>query len=393
MELDIQNPSKNTIMVLDLGTGIIKCGLLYIGKNGKIEKLLGFFEKPSQGIENGNIVNFQNLKTVLLDILEEVKNYTNDLIEEAFINISSNSFHAFTLSNKIDLSGKQVSTKDVERVQRYDPPENDKSSIVVHTIPISYKLDSIQNIETPAGMFGSRLEANMFIIETYRISLMNIERCLAQCSISLLGCSLTSYTSGLGVLGKKDSLYTMVVDIGYTGTTITVFLNKKPLLSRYITLGFFSIIKDVACGMQISLSEAENIIIQYGIATFIENMDIEQNIDILEKHFNIVELVEIIKPRIEEILEIIQESVQGHTLNHVIINGKASKLSGIKDLAEDTFHCPISIGKPYFLDEELDVTFASLIGTVRYIENCLFHTKQNKRYKKYIKKIINFISY
>ena len=394
MELDIQSPSKATVIVLDLGTKVVRCCVLSI-KGGHITDVLACFEVPSKGIENGNIVNFQSLKTVILAIMKKTAEYTDDVIEEAFINISSNSFHAFTVNQKVEISGRQVSAKDVDRIERYVPTNTDpsKSSIIVHTIPVSYKLDNIQNIETPLGMFGDKLEATMFIIETYRSSLMNIERCLSQCSISLLGCSLTSYTSGFSVVGDKDCLTTLVMDIGYMSTTVTVFYNRKPILSRYITLGIYSVIRDVACGLQLSVNDAEHLVIHYGVSAFTQDIDIEKSIEIADRKFSIVEVVEIIKPRVEEILEIVQDATENHSLNHLIINGQAGKLAGMKELAEEIFHCPVSIGNPELRGTTYDSSHASLIGAVKYFEQYISSARTESKYKKYFKKIMSFMSY
>ena len=84
-------------------------------------------------------------------------------------------------------------------------------------------------------------------------------------------------------------------------------------------------------------------------------------------------LIAIIKPRVEEILEIIFARLkkidpQIDKINRVILTGGTSKLVGISNIAKNIFNCNVRIGKPIGLIGVPDIAqspkFSCLTGLI-----------------------------
>ena len=84
-------------------------------------------------------------------------------------------------------------------------------------------------------------------------------------------------------------------------------------------------------------------------------------------------IIGIIKPRVEEIFELIIENLKKSFLEYskipkVIITGGTSNLYGISNLAKSYFKCDVRIGKPIGLLDAPDLiqspSFSCLVGLV-----------------------------
>ena len=86
-------------------------------------------------------------------------------------------------------------------------------------------------------------------------------------------------------------------------------------------------------------------------------------------------LSEILKPRAEEIFEMVKNKIESEGLENkinagIVITGGSAELGGLIEIADDTFAAPVRIGRPFGLGGLIDKVnspdFSTSIGLLKY---------------------------
>jgi cell division protein FtsA len=147
--------------------------------------------------------------------------------------------------------------------------------------------------------------------------------------------------------------------MGAGTTTIAVFAGGRFVQSEGFSLGGHNVTLDIARGLHASVADAERIKTFYG-SVLVGGSDERDMItvpSIAEDERDYAQfvpratLVRIIKPRVEEILEMVRDRLKASSFaaearGRVIITGGASQLTGLPELASHIFGRPVRIGRP-----------------------------------------------
>jgi cell division protein FtsA len=192
------------------------------------------------------------------------------------------------------------------------------------------------------------------------------------------------YVAGLSVLADDEGdLGAAVVDMGAGTTTIAAFAHGRFVHLDGFALGGLHVTMDVARGLNARVSDAERMKTLYGsvIAGGSDERDMITvppiNDDEREQtqFVSRATLVQIIKPRVEEILEMVRDRLAKSTFaadprGRVILTGGASQLTGLADLATRILGRPVRIGRPLGIaglpDAAKGAAFAVAAGLLVY---------------------------
>ena len=181
------------------------------------------------------------------------------------------------------------------------------------------------------------------------------------------------------MLKDERSNGAVIIDLGANITSVGVFLNNKIIFSDSIPIGGLHITSDIVRGLGTKSEDAEKIKILHG-STFSNETDefINLDIPIISDQGDIITqkipkamLTAIIKPRVEEIFELIQERLNQlkpnlNYINKVILCGGGANLGNIRELASNYFKSNVRIGRPIGLIDLPEVVqtpaFACLTG-------------------------------
>ena len=170
----------------------------------------------------------------------------------------------------------------------------------------------------------------------------------------------------------------VVIDLGANITSIGVFLSNKIIFSDSIPIGGLHITSDIVRGLGTKSEDAEKIKILHG-STLAKETDEYINLDIpiISDQGEIVTqkvpksvLIAIIKPRVEEIFELVEERLSqiksNKNINKIILCGGGANLNNIRELASASFKSNVRIGRPIGLLDLPEIvqtpTFACLTG-------------------------------
>ncbi|WP_411823979.1 cell division protein FtsA [Leptospira sp. 'Mane'] len=372
------------ITALDLGSSLVKVVIGRLVNEYEIE-IIGTGSYPSSGIKNGSIVNIETTTKSIIEAFGDAELMAGQEVGAVVVNISGKSVHGFNEKGIIAVTNRErtVSEMDIMRVveaaQSVHVPGDQQ---VIHVLTKEFKVDDQVNIKDPIGMTGVRLEAEVHIVSCGMTALNNIDRCVEQSGLIQMDRVLSSLASSEAVLtsGEKD-LGTAVVDIGSGICDIIVYVDGGIAFSSVVPFGGFHITSDLSIGLKTTIETAEILKKRYG-HTQIDQIDPTERIEIpaisgrAARSIFRQELVEIMEPRIREILEMVD-----HELNRsgfkpalaggVILTGGTSLLYGIDVLAEEVFRLSVGRAKPAGLtgltDKVSSPEYATAIGLIKYV--------------------------
>mgnify|MGYP002784443698 CR=1 FL=1 len=383
---------NNVIAVLDLGSTKIVCLIAYVDSSGKVT-ITGIGHQISRGIKAGIIIDVQKAESSIVAAVSAAEKMAGETIEKVYVNISGTTLCSHSISAETTISGHEITARDISQIIAVGKKQFDREDTeILDCIPTNYKIDDTSGIIDPRGMFGEKLSTELHIVTCSPTAIKNIVNCLARCHLNVQEFISSPYASGLACLTEDEkNLGVTLVDIGGGCTSISVFSGGNFAYTNSIALGGNHITRDIALGISTSTAHAERIKTLYGstISTsadkhemieipFLENegMDAVQEEEMPEMtQISKVQLTEIIKPRIEEILEIIKnhlESNKGEGVmgSRVVLTGGSSQLSGIKELANHVYRKQIRLGRPEYIEGLAESTrgpaFSTAVGMLKY---------------------------
>ncbi|MCG8556496.1 MAG: cell division protein FtsA, partial [Proteobacteria bacterium] len=252
---------------------------------------------------------------------------------------------------------------------------------ILHILPQEFTVDEQHGIKDPVGMSGVRLEAEAHIVTGAITSAQNIYRSISRADIQVMDLVLEPLASSYAVLGEDEKeLGVVVMDLGGGTTDIAMFFEGCIRHTSVVGLGGRNVTNDIAIGLRTPVEQAEQIKIQHGSA--IHNKD-ERDL-IIEvpdvggrppRKISKTYLVDIVQPRMEEILSLANQEIKKSNYVHLmtaglVLTGGGSLLHGTVELAEQIFDMPVKLGVPErfigFTDLVKSPIHATGVGLVHY---------------------------
>jgi cell division protein FtsA len=252
---------------------------------------------------------------------------------------------------------------------------------VIHIIPQEFIVDDQDGIRDPVGMSGVRLEGRVHIVTGAITSAQNIIKCANRAGLDVDDIVLEQLGSSEAVLTPEEKeLGVAIIDIGGGTTDLVIFSSGSIKHTAVFSLAGSHITNDISLGLRTPLEEAEKIKIRYGCAlTSLVRKD--ETIEVPSvggrkpRSLSRYTLAEIIEPRVEEILSLVQHEITrtgyGNLLaSGIILTGGSALLEGVPDLAEQIFNVPVRRGIPIGISGLVDLVnspmYATGVGLVLY---------------------------
>ena len=190
------------------------------------------------------------------------------------------------------------------------------------------------------------------------------------------------YAAGLACLSEDEATFgAVVLDVGAGVTGIARFADGRLHELASVPLGAQHVTQDLAFGLSTGRAQAERLKTLYG-SVLARAGDARQHLEVpglgdpLRPPLQIVSrarLTEIIRPRVEEILQLARARIDLERLpvtgRRLVLTGGGSQLEGIVELAEETFCMPARLGRagPFDAGAVQDLTAATTaVGLLRW---------------------------
>jgi cell division protein FtsA len=188
-----------------------------------------------------------------------------------------------------------------------------------------------------------------------------------------------------------------LVDIGGQTTDLAVYFDGSVHFTEKLPIGADAITRDLAYGLRTSLSQAQQIKENYGVAlaSLLEQTENEVNFTAMDgRTFRKVSrrfLIDIVEPRVEEIFTLVAEKLQDSGYadrvvpGGVILTGGGSLLKGIEQASDRILQLSSRVGLPQGVIGKSDVvghpSFATAVGLLAfpYRGDTQWHTTARRR--------------
>ena len=378
------------IVGLDIGTTKVCVAIGERNEKGIIE-ITGVGVSPSTGMRKGVVVNIEATIKSIIEAVEAAEMMSGREVHACWTGIGGSHIEGINSRGVVAITGqKREKNREIEKEDMYRVIEAARAVVIpldrqiIGTIPQSYIVDDHRGIKDPLGMIGVRLEAEVHIITSSATSAENLLRCVNRAgfkaSKSLL--LLQVLAAGRAVLTPEEQdLGVALIDLGGGTTDVLVYFDGAPYSTFTIPVGGYEVTKDISQIKSISIEAAERIKTESGCCwealledhddILVPSMGGRAPLAIPRSH-----VYGIIKPRMEEIYELVKQKLDCLFLPRplsggVVITGGGAALTGAVELAQNIFKMPSRLGFPIrfanlggLIDEYRDPGYATAIGLV-----------------------------
>ena len=356
--LNYSSFSENSIIAaLDIGSSKVCCLIGKLDNQNNLSIIgAGFYE--SKGLVSGIITDMKALETAIRNCVASAEKMAAVRVKKITIGFSSVNVEIENLNIEIDLKGSIVSQGDLDRAYNFLSEKHITGSrSILHIIPVQYSIDGNKGVKSPLGMFGDKLGVEISIISADQNILKNFENVVKQCDLEIDNLIYTPYAIGLSLLSEEEKeLGVALVDIGSTLSSLSIFYNGTILFTKIIPLGGNMITNDISRIFSLSIVDSERIkIINGQLIEELENSLSIIEVDALGNDNDSVEimrkdLIAVIKPRVNEIINSLKEHILESGYNHlianrVVITGGASQMDGVIEITSKIIEKRARLGK------------------------------------------------
>jgi len=349
-----------TIATLDIGSSKVCCLIAHVGGDGAA-RVRGIGHQLARGVKSGGIVDLDAVETSILNAVHQAETLAGETIEGVVVNMSAGAPHSEILGVDVPLAGRAADEGDIRRVleqaSRIDEPADRE---LIHSIPIGYAIDDNRGIRDPRGMFGSRLGVNIHVVTASTGAVRNLVNCVGRCHLDIDMLVAAPIASGLSCLVDDEmDLGVTLVDMGGGTTTIAVFFDGHCVFVDQIPIGGNHVTNDIARGLSTPLIQAERLKTLYGSCNSAprderEMIDVPQVGEAEDGEANQIPrslLIGIIRPRVEETLELVRSRLDKSGFSkvagrRVVLTGGASQMQGLRELAQLILDKQVRMGRP-----------------------------------------------
>jgi len=252
---------------------------------------------------------------------------------------------------------------------------------VIHAIRQHFTVDGQDGITNPVGMLGARVEVDVHVIHGNLNRMQNAIRAVKGLQLEVDDIVFNGLAASLALLtNEQKELGSLVIDIGGGTTEYVVYANGIVKHTGVLAVGGDHVSNDLAYGLKVPLSRAEQLKIEHGGALADESLKGQvlggtSDLGLPVKEVNLEHLRRIMSLRLEEIFQLIaQDLAQAGALDYLragaFLCGGGSRIPKISALAEQVLQMPVSLGKTNTisgLKSALDQPeFATPIGLVKF---------------------------
>ena len=357
------------VSVLDVGSSKICCIVARLtpaerseilsGRSHKID-ILGIGYQRAQGIKSGVIVDLAEAEQAIRLAVDGAERRAGVMIESVIVSMSAGRIASGGYSTEIDLNGAEVTDAEIQMVLDAGRAKFvEGGRMALHALPTGYTLDNQTKPIDPRGLRGMRLGVDMHVVTADQAPLQNLELAINRCHLEVERFVAAPYSSALATLTEDEpKLGVGLIDLGGGTTSISVFQNGHLVHTDCIAVGGNHITMDIARGLSTPLSEAERLKNMHGSVWpgTSDDGDILSIPSVTDEHEQAQQcprsyLTRIIKPRVEEILELVRDRLAnagylGVVNRGLVLTGGGSQLNGIGEEARRMISRNVRTGRP-----------------------------------------------
>ena len=366
---------RGVVAILDIGSSKIACLVLrFDGPERRREsdgvgsmagqsqfRIIGAATTRSRGVRFGEIAEMTETERAIRTAVQAAQKMANVRVDHVIATFSWAEPRSYGLAGEWELQDSVVTEQDVARVlSACDMPDIGYGREVLHAQPVNFALDHRTGLGDPRGQIGNRLACDMHLLSVEASVVQNLFYCIKRCDLELAGIASSAYVSGISSLVEDEQeLGAACIDMGGGSTGISIFIKKHMIFADSVRMGGDHVTLDISKGLQVPMAVAERIKTKHG-GVHATSMDDREMIEMGgdsgdwekdRRRVSRTELIGIMRPRVEEILEEARARLDAAGFDHlpsqqIVLTGGASQIPGLDGLAARILGQRVRLGRP-----------------------------------------------
>ncbi len=347
-------------------------------------KILSLVSIPTTNVKKNLILNYDNLLNQIKLLIHEAEKDSQTKIKSINLNISLLNSLSNYYDSQINIKNEKISELHLRKIiNKSNFFEIEQDQFELYNNIISYNIDNTQYFSLPLGNYSDEIKINFYkilikkkYIENFSSILKNLKLEIENFIPSPLSSCLSSLTTDERQLG------TICIDLGHSTSSISIFENNKFVFSDTIGIGSHNVTLDIARGVSTTISSAERLKTLYGslISSPSDDHEIIEIPIISDEKNNFKQITRsnlnsIIKPRIEETLEMLWQKIKDNNFsnkkfNNVVLTGGGAQIDNIERYVSTIFASTSRVANPLNLSNLQKKfnkpNFCDVIGSILY---------------------------
>ena len=348
---------QKVVTGLDIGTSSIVAALARIDRLGRISSV-EIVQSRSEGIDRGLLTDLEKLTTAIQSVIQSLQSKTKTKISDVYININGNYIttrHSHAAIPLLNRANNAVGLRDIRKVNNQARLLGLKlEEEVIHEFPQSYTIDEHNKVKNPLGLYGRKLEVDLYLILSRISQIDNLVKSVNQAGLEVTDIELSGLATSLAILdAKKRQEGCILIDIGAGTTEILIF--KDNVLREVAILSFAGndITEAIVSKFKLPFELAEDIKKSYGLAC---SKDVKDNREVLIKQNSAYKpiqqklICELIESKVGKLISLIKTKInnsayRGQINSGIVITGGTALLPGLLEKIESELGIPVRLGR------------------------------------------------
>ena len=390
------------VVGLEIGTAKVIALVGEMREDGHV-MITGMGERPSIGVRKGAIIDLENAVVCARAALEEAEEVGKVAIRQVHLAVSGGHIRSLVSRGAVPVrdDNGEITQEDIDQVMELAravnlPPDRE----VLHTVCRHFCLDDQERVIKPEGMEGAKLSLDMLVLHGVRNLLRNTVKVVRSIPMDVHDVAFGGLCSALSVLTpeqKKSGV--VVIDLGAGTTDYLAYSENVVAAAGSIAVGGDHVTNDVAIAFSIPLSQAEKLKRESGSAVVKEHgvtsrVSLPPEVGFPGRAVKLSSLHAVIHARMEETLGMIRKRLDGEDILHhvgagVVVTGGGAHMRGIRDLVQDVFGLPCTVGRPRTVSGLATATegpeYAACTGVVLYGFRALMDQRRSTPFTSWLK--------
>ncbi|MEH6522275.1 cell division protein FtsA [Sulfitobacter sp.] len=366
---------RGVVAILDVGSSKIAALVLRFDGTARLDdegeigslagqsgfRVIGAATTRSRGVRFGEITAMGETERAIRTALQAAQKMAGIRVDHVIACFSGGDPRSYGLDAQVSLEHQVVTEDDVARVlSSCDVPEYGEGREVLHAQPVNFALDHRSGLIDPRGQLGNELSVDLHMLTVDAAAIQHLAYCIKRCDLELAGIASSAYVSGISSLVEDEQeLGAACIDLGGGATGVSIFMKKHMIYADSIRMGGDHITSDISMGLQVPTANAERIKTFYG-GVQATGMDDREMIEIGgetgdyehdRRTASRAELIGIMRPRVEEILEEVRARLDAAGFDHlpsqqIVLTGGGSQIPGLDLMATKILGQQVRLGRP-----------------------------------------------
>ena len=253
---------KNTVTAIDFGTSKIVALVAETSGRQRCD-IIGAGFSAYSGFADGQWNEPNALNEAISNAVHEAETQSHTRVREVNVGVPGEFSRVYAIETKIDLQGADphVTVRNIEDLFRRATEElGQVQGVIVHRSPAWFMVDEGKKTLEPMGMRGSSLRALVSFVVADQFFLDDVSERFRALNITVNSFFSTPVGQAMLFIPDEERDRTaLLVDMGYLNTEVMAVEGDAVIFHKVIPMGGGDIAADLAYGLEIPLSSAEQI--------------------------------------------------------------------------------------------------------------------------------------